>query len=290
MRVSTSTDMCMNVLYTQTNYYNSKDAIDAIAWAGFHAIDINLHQFKDELAEGDWRAWAQRCKEYALSKGLPITQAHAHMYGSFEFYEYTQEQIDYHAELVRRDIEAAAILGTPWVVVHPDSYLDETWYSWKKSMDKNVERFKEYGEVAAKHGVGIAIENMIDKRSLRRFGACTEDLLELLDRLDNKDIFGICWDTGHANMHQINQVKALHDIGDRLKAVHINDNDGVYDKHMLPFQGSINWKSIVETLKDIDYKGDFTYEIHAFTRGFDAEFHHQALKFARELGEHLVTL
>lgn len=290
MRVSTSTEMCQQVLRQSEDYYSCKEAIDAIAWAGFQAMDINLHQFGAELDKPNWREWAAEHREYAAEKGLPIIQGHAHLYGSFDFYEYTQEQIEYHAGLICRDIEAAGIFGVPWLVIHPDSYLDETWYSRKRSMEKNVERFKKYGEVAAKHGVGIAIENMIDKRSLRRFGAGTEDLVELVDRLGDKKLFGICWDTGHANLHQMNQAKALHDIGDRLKAVHINDNLGVFDHHLLPFQGTVNWKEVVGSLKDIGFDGYFNYEIHGFSRGFDPEFHHEAMRFARQLAEHLITL
>lgn len=290
MRISTSTEMCEQVLRQTERYYSCKEAIDAIGWAGFQAMDINLHQFGKELEQPNWREWAAEHRDYAIGNGLPVIQAHAHLYGSFDFYEYTQEQIEYHAGLICRDIEAAGIFGAPWIVIHPDSYLDETWYSRKRSMEKNIERFKKYGEVAAKHGLGIAIENMIDKRSLRRFGAGTEDLVELVDRLGDKNLFGVCWDTGHANLHQMNQAKALHEIGERLKAVHINDNLGVYDHHLLPFQGTVNWKEVIGALKDIGYKGYFNYEIHGFARGFDPEFHHEAMRFARQLAEHLVTL
>lgn len=290
MRVATSTEMCEQVLRRPERYYSCKEAMDAISEAGYQAMDINLHQYREELEREDWRDWAAKHKAYAAEKGLPITQSHAHLYGSFDFYEYTQEQIEYHARLICRDIEAAAIFGAPWVVIHSDSYLDETWYSRKRSMEKNIERFKQYGEVAAKYGIGIAIENMIDKRSFRRFGAGTEDLVELVDRLGDKNLFGICWDTGHANLHQMNQAKALHEIGDRLKAVHINDNGGVYDHHLLPFQGTVNWKEVVGALKDIGYQGDFTYEIHGFIRGFDPEFHHKAMRFAKELAEHIIAL
>lgn len=290
MRISTSTEMCEQVLRQTERFYSCKEAIDAIAWAGFQAMDINLHQFREELSQSNWREWALKHKEYAEEKGLPITQGHAHMYGSFDFYDYTEEEIEYHANLICRDIEAASIFGVPWLVIHPDSYLDETWYSRKRSMEKNIERFKAYGEVAAKYGVGIAIENMIDKRSLRRFGAGTEDIVELVDRLNDKKLFGVCWDIGHANLHQMNQVRALHEVGERLKAIHVHDNDGVFDKHLLPFQGTVNWKEVIGTLKDINYKGDFTYEIHGYARGFDPEFHHRGMRFARELAEHLITL
>ena len=38
------------------------------------------------------------------------------------------------------------------------------------------------------------------------------------------------------------------------------------------------------------YQGDFTYEIHNFSKGFDAGFHQETVTFARKLGQYMVTL
>lgn len=157
----------------------------------------------------------------------------------------------------------------PWLVIHPDSVNDEAGYSRKKSLASETERFKRFGELAAKYGTGIAIENMVDHLGIgygRRFGCNAEDLLELLDKLNADDIFGICWDTGHANLAQVNQPAAIQQIGSRLKALHINDNRGEKDDHLLPYLGYVEWTPLLKSLADVNYQGDFTYEIHNFTR------------------------
>ena len=80
-----------------------------------------------------------------------------------------------------------------------------------------------------------------------------------LIELVNHPRFGICWDTGHANIngHQYDHIKAL---GNNLRALHINDNRGVDDEHMAPFFGTVNMDEIINALLDIDYKGYFTFE------------------------------
>ena len=56
----------------------------------------------------------------------------------------------------------------------------------------------------------------------------------------------------------------------------------------LPFHGSIQWEPFMKALKDIGYSGEFNYEIHNFSKGFDEGFHPEAMKFARKLGQYLV--
>ena len=46
----------------------------------------------------------------------------------------------------------------------------------------------------------------------------------------------------------------------------------------------------MKALGEVGYEGDFTYEIHNFSKGFDAGFHQETVTFARKLGEHMVSL
>lgn len=62
--------------------------------------------------------------------------------------------------------------------MHPESYCDGVYYSRKLSMERNLEKFKRYGELAAKHGVGIAIENMFI-RKMPCFAASSDDLMKV---------------------------------------------------------------------------------------------------------------
>jgi hypothetical protein len=43
-------------------------------------------------------------------------------------------------------------------------------------------------------------------------------------------------------------------------------------------------------LKEIDYQGDFTYEIHGFFAGIPDELRIRAGKFAYEVGQYLIGL
>jgi len=236
------------------------------------------------MTQPDWEDWVKRNKEVADSLGIEWYQGHAHF---FEWNGLTPEQREWNDELVRRSIVGAGIMGVKWLVIHPGNVKDETWYSYRKSFAANLETFKKYAEIAAKHNVGIAIENMIERSVNRRYCSSTEELIELVDTL-NDPIFGICWDTGHANLGKVDQPSALRKIGSRLKALHIDDNRGEVDDHLAPYFGNIAWEPILEALADIDFDGCFTFEIHNFTNGLPDGLHDQCLRFTYELGSFMV--
>ena len=77
-------------------------------------------------------------------------------------------------------------------------------------------------------------------------------------------------------------------IGKRLRALHINDNRGEKDDHLLPYLGYVEWEPVLRALKEIGYAGDFTYEIHNFTSGFHPEMHHEAMEFSCKTARNMV--
>lgn len=295
MRISTSTGICSTVLWNRQMYYTCEEAIEAIAGAGFDAIDLCFVAYGRQglpMAQPDWRDWVKRQKENCDRAGLLVTQGHAHYYGADRSREFTSLMWEEHTNKIIRDIEAAGISKVPWLVIHPDCAYDETGYSRRLTLKREAERFKQFGDLAAKYGTAIAVENMVDKsgtKAGRRFGSTVEDLLDLMDLLGDDRLFGICWDTGHANIAQINQPEAIRQLGKHLKALHINDNRGEKDDHLLPYLGYVDWEPLLAALKEIGYSGDFTYEIHNFSNGFPPGLHHESMKFASRVARQMVS-
>lgn len=289
--VSTSTNICNHIFWDQ-EVYTSADAIRMIAAAGFDSIDLDLAFWRlqeDHMAGPNWRQWLDRQIETAQQVGLPITQGHAHFYNVEHCELLTAEEQAHRDQAILRDIEAAALCGIRWLVVHPQSYCDDVYYSPRLSMEKNLEMFQRLGDEASKRGVGIAIENMFI-RTMPKFAASSDDLVELVDRLGDDRVFGICWDTGHGNLNRVDQAAAVRQMGKRLVCLHVNDNKGQWDDHILPYHGTIRWDSFLKALGEIGYRGEFTYEIHNFSKGFDKGFHQEAVTFARKLGQYMVSL
>ena len=71
-----------------------------------------------------------------------------------------------------------------------------------------------------------------------------------------------------------NQRRSLNILGKRVKALHIHDNDGVSDQHLMPFVGTFRWNDFLQALKDVGYEGDLSFETFAQVRSnrMDPEF------------------
>lgn len=231
-----------------------KTRIDYLSESGFRYIDLSLYNTSDmdPFLRDNWKEYAQEIKQYAAEKGLTFVQAHA--FGGSPF---GNEQ-DYATavKMVNRGLEVCQVLEIPHIVLHPGDSKDmekEEFYA------KNKDFFSEFIPMMEQTGVNILIEN--SSKSLRdRYCMDTaEELLEFLERMDHPQL-KICWDTGHANLEQISQYDQIVALGDKLAGIHISDNLGEDDNHMMPYQGTVNFDEIMCALVKIGYKGAFTFE------------------------------
>ncbi|MEW6202897.1 MAG: sugar phosphate isomerase/epimerase family protein [bacterium] len=83
----------------------------------------------------------------------------------------------------------------------------------------------------------------------------------LLDRYDFSEM-GLCFDTGHANVSE-EVSSSIAGCGSRLCNLHISDNNGFDDQHLIPGKGNIDWARVWGALKEIGYDGNFTVEVRS---------------------------
>ena len=129
----------------------------------------------------------------------------------------------------------------PTVVIHlPDDTcpLNELG---NNRLDRIIDR-------AGELDVQIAFENL---RNIR-------NLASVLNRVQIPHV-GYCYDScHHINYAPGTDFLALY--GHRLKALHLQDNGGSHNQHLLPFDGSVNWPSVMKKLKETGYAGAITLE------------------------------
>ncbi len=101
---------------------------------------------------------------------------------------------------------------------------------------------------AGELGVRIAFENL---RNLR-------NLASVLGRVKLPHV-GFCYDScHHLNYAPGTDLPELY--GDRLMAIHLQDNGGSRNQHQLPFDGSVDWPSVMKKIKGTGYGGAVTLE------------------------------
>ena len=267
MKISTST---VGVIRT----YGLETGMKMLADAGFQAIDYSITQNmlqwdSDFLKDVSAPAFAEHFKKAAnivRDSGLEMYQCHA-PYASphisdHNFYAHLQKQII-------RSIYAAGYMECPHIVAHPVVHVDFcNGQNRELARKTTLEHFSAMVPALRETGVTMCIENLFyypDKDQPRVLNACSEaeELLYVIDTLNEMHgpHFAACVDTGHAMLVKQDPREMLKTLGHRTKVLHIQDNRGMVDDHLIPTRGIINWKAVAETLGEVGYKGTFNFEV-----------------------------
>ena len=267
---------------------------------GFRTLDIDFYEaahhrmIRDDLNCDDWEANIEAVGNEADKLGAVFTQSHAPFNKNLFLYgkQPDEEYLAGFDQLMRRAIVASARLGVKWVTVHPLTDTVHAEYDVEVDRATNLEFYKPYLELAKKNGVGLAIENMAkaDNVIRRVYCASPEELADLIDAFGD-DAVGACWDFGHAKMMLADQPRQLRMLGKRLKATHVQDNNGKRDAHLIPFVGgNIEWEKIMPCLREIGYEGDFMLEAHHYTRQIPVPLWESAGRLAYEFGMYCMDM
>ncbi len=147
-------------------------------------------------------------------------------------------------EMIIKSIKDASTYEVPTVVLH----LSEG--SNPPPINKiGLKRLYEIIDFAEKYNVNVALEN------LRK----PERLLDVFKEI-NSDKLCFCYDSGHDNCYNGN-IDILNDLGHKLVALHLHDNDGTDDLHRIPGEGVIDWNLVLEKLRRINFNGIFSLEV-----------------------------
>ena len=238
-------------------YTNSQAlALEHIRRAGFKYADYNFGcDYKERTGVySDFDRHTEEILKATDKLGIKLIQAHAPMGKPLE---------DGGALLADTlvCIDACGAWGIPNIVVH-SGYV--RGLSPEETFERNKEFFMPLLKRAEKYGVNILVENF-NRMSIDGLYWIDNapDLLRMVECVDHP-LFHAVWDVGHANMQEMPQDEALRMLGGHVRALHIQDNMGDKDSHLVPFLGTMNLDAVMTGLFDIDYKGYFTFEVGAF--------------------------
>ena len=290
MEISTSTNIC--AFQRGRERLPVEFSIETCAKAGYRVLDMNfcICMNPDSLMRTDqWKEYVQSIGELAASYGIRFNQSHLPYYDVDK--EKGSEKAEIMETLVTRSIIGSSMLGAKWAVTHPFTVYDAA-QNMRMSREANLHYYSKHLETAEKYGVGIALENDFEynrhQPMQRIYCASAYELIDLCDAFHNPDHVGICYDFGHGNLTGGFHRQNLHAIGSRLKAVHIQDNHGETDEHLMPFYGSIDWQDAMAGLADIDFQGDLTFEIQEWGRYLPKEMKHTIAEHSLVIGQKLL--
>ena len=262
------------------------EAIKKLKEYGFDAYDCTLSVSMGkggEFSGEDWREKAQKIREYSDALGMKCLQTHtpshtSDLKGLSYFLNCIEEE--------KKAVEISGILGAEVAVVHPTSVTDA---------EGNYDMlYSKLLPIAKKYGVKIACENMFawkykpDSETVPTACGTARDFVRYVDYVNDEN-FTACLDIGHSYLPNSEGAYLIKALGhERLKALHVHDNDMWDDEHVYPFFGNINWDEVCRTIAEIDYTGNFTFEAHPQTSKFPDELLPYAFKLLEKTGRYLI--
>lgn len=212
-----------------------KQALEMIKHAGFDGVTL---WWSDEFGDANFRG----NPALARNIGLFLENVHASFVGVNDLW---LDNLDGDAlgDYFFQVIDECAEHEIPAVILHLS-----TGHNPPPFNEIGLERFKKIIERAEQKNVNVAFENL--KQA---------DYLDyVLSRVDSPRA-GFCYDSGHH--HSWHPPEDLFSkFGSRLMALHLHDNDGTGDQHLLPFDGTIDWPGIMKKISQTGYTGAISME------------------------------
>jgi sugar phosphate isomerase/epimerase len=237
-------------------YTNSQiQALRYVREAGFGYADYNFgmdYKHRNGVYSECYEDYFAQVNAATAEIGIQLIQAHAPMGTPLN-----DPDGNFLADTLRC-VDACGAWGIPNLVVHSGYAhgltVEQTFAANKAFFMPLLERAEQYG-------VNILVENFnkMSVPGLYWIDNAT-DLLGLIEYV-NHPLFHAVWDAGHANLQEMPQDEELRLLGSHVRALHIQDNRGDHDAHLLPFLGTMSMDAVMHGLLDIGYEGYFTFEV-----------------------------
>ena len=154
-----------------------------------------------------------------------------------------------HREIVRKFslkfveelLKVANKVNSNLIVLHPGHNIFK--YNNKESLNSLINSLKQLNILQNEYGVNLTIENM-PSYSMFMF---KEPVSEIMDNLED---LGITFDIGHSFLN--NNIDQFLNYSDKIKNIHIHDNNGEFDDHLCLGKGIIDFNKYKNKLKKIN--------------------------------------
>ena len=303
LKISTQTGDLFNECTTDGEYlYN---CFKYLRDCGFEAMDYNMDHFlkPDEIHSGKLNNFWDKSidelyeyfsptKEAAERIGILFSQAHA----SFPLHIEGNDSVnDYLITVMEKSMAVCSYLNCPAIVAHPVCHEVKD-----SEMEINLNMYRKMIPAAKKYGVKICLENtfrVINGKPIEGVCSEVEETCFYIDKLNSEageDIFGFCLDIGHANLMGRDLKGYIKRLDKRLTCLHIHDNDGSYDMHMVPYTqardwGKIHctdWEGMIAGLAEINYSGNLSFEAFRGVGNFPKEAEPEVLRLLSAIGRY----
>ncbi len=198
-------------------------------------------------------------------------------------------------DVLKKSIAVTEFLESPHCIIHPPFDPDSfTMYTPEREWEICRQVYEPLIPYLKKHHVMALLENMFNRGvEGERYAAVCSDFQEAarwvddLNEIAGEEYFGFNFDSGHCFLIRQNLYRSMMILGKRIKALHLQDNNGHIDDHILPYTGQTPWETVIQALIDIGYDGDLNYETAKGIDNFPIELEDIVLQLQTRIGRYM---
>ena len=288
---------------------NLVEGFQMIRNAGFDCVDFSLHQYllNVDIYQGrlnnffdqsidELEKFFQQHKSAAENAGIKIHQMHM----PYPVFVEMSKNNDYLEKVMAvKSLQICSFLNCKYIVIHGiklTNFIGSEELEWQQTRSF----LEKLAPLARELNIIMCVENLYNStaKHLTEGPCCNaKKMIERIDQFNDKfkaEVLGFCFDTGHANLLGLDFEKFITILGDRLKVLHIHDNDGVRDLHQVPFTFSkhrenpstTDWNGFINGLKNIHFDKVLNFETGSVMNAFPQELKQDVLIFLAKIGKY----
>ena len=227
-----------------------EEMVVQFAKKGWTALELSTEHGDDLLKRGNPEETCRVFKTFAENHGVTFPQGHLWLKCDIAAVRQTET-----LDVLKGWLDLFSAAGVQAGVLHPGGRE-------MQEQDSAPEAIRE-AQLAALEQLCAHLSGSDLVLCLENMGSMpdAQPLLDLI-RTVNSPHLAICLDTGHLNLASGDQAAFIQQVGADLKALHIADNEGKTDQHMMPYgRGTVDWPVVMSALKQLPYEGLFNFEI-----------------------------
>ena len=153
-------------------------------------------------------------------------------------------------------MDAGVKLGSDYMLISPAHAGYETTYT--EMHDRLYRTCEELAKYAENVGIKIVVEPLTTMESNVFKNA--NDLVDLFEHVDSPNLLAMM-DIVPPFQQQEQMMSYFSKLGEKLYHLHIVDSNGVDDSHVLPGEGVLPMKELLQEIRDYGYTGTATIEL-----------------------------
>ena len=237
----------ISAFFNELDSYEMAETFKKIGYDNIEISDVHFMPFYNKELD------VKEYRKYIDALDFHIPQGHIFFMNKGDITSYDNT---YAVDNIKKNLDVFYELGVKAAVIHYSNYGTDV-EPVEKWFDVRIDALNRLIKHIEGTDMVICLENLS-----RIHDHDAGHLIKMCKAVDNPKHIGICLDTGHLTLVRLDFRSFIPALGNRIKCLHLNDNDQSGDHHRVPYGGLADWERFYSEMRKVDYRGTVNFETH----------------------------